>query len=182
MGWEPWNFKFQISGDAKTLDDFFPSIQALINRVIGTCAGKGTRYPMELVEVRTNWPTHHDYQKKRVIVKFLGWWIFCCEKTVSQVSFQAQKLRGDHPSLMIIFINKRHVTHKTEKCNLNLNFKMRGHRAAIMNSLNLPLWIQTKVITLGNFPMALDLHQAHISTTQIWYMAITECNYCPTHS
>ena len=62
---------------------------------------------------------------------------------------------------MTIFINKRYVTHKQRSATSIVKFEMSGHRAATRNGLNSPLPIQTKVITLGNFPMALDLHQAH---------------------
>lgn len=52
--------------EAKTLGDFFPSIQVLVGRVIRYlywCS----RYPVELVEVNAGWSGYHGYKETRVL-------------------------------------------------------------------------------------------------------------------
>lgn len=50
----------------KTLDDFFPSVLALVDRVVPLLVGGG-KYSVELVELHVSWTAHHGYPKKRVM-------------------------------------------------------------------------------------------------------------------
>lgn len=48
------------------LGDLFPSVQALVDRVMRyLLLVGGSRYPVKLVKVRTSWPRRQGYQTKK---------------------------------------------------------------------------------------------------------------------
>lgn len=57
----------------------------------------GDRYPMELLEVRTSWPGHHDYQKMKitlVVCPSTGYVVVCfsCIPSLSNFPLCSQRL------------------------------------------------------------------------------------------
>lgn len=53
------------NGDKKTLSDFFPSVQAMVDKVTWYMLLEGgDKYVVELVEVHKIWPGHHYHLKK----------------------------------------------------------------------------------------------------------------------